>query len=307
MNAALLTLVFAATGPSLSIEASAQELLQYDHVVVKCVLRNTGDLSVTIDRRGGLLSDAIQVQELVGGEWKSLPSMEDQIGVPVIGLTPDPILESGSELAHFKCLFLTQTGFVFSSPAVIELRAVAQCSGTRIESEPLKIVVKKRQEQALVRIRDAVKDSPVEFTPGMSVDDKRRMVIESKRRGKFSCLGATWFDGTVGKNLVEIADIGGNLGKGVARLQLLSRLLNGTEPTGDDVIGYVRQEFDNPVDVEVALHVLGSQYQRHGDWTNLEKIFEALPDRSAEAYEWEAQVARRLIRVPRVVVQDGED
>lgn len=310
MNIAILTFALMASGPSLAIEASTHELLQFDHVVVKCVLRNDSDISITIDDWIRLFPDFVRVQMRVQGEWKPLRSMLSQVGVLELGPAPDPILESGAEYAQYGSFFLTGQDFIFSEPGTFEIRAVVKCSGNIIESNTIKFVVARRNARTLARIRDAVTDRPVSFTSGMSVEEKRKAVMASLRRGKFVNVGEisfNGFEGNMSENMSAIADVGGNLGKGIARLELLSRILSGQERTGEDVIGYVRQEFDNQVDAEVALHVLGRHYQKQKDWLNLAKIVDALPDRTIQVYAWESEVARRLQTVPRVVVPESAD
>jgi hypothetical protein len=294
----------------LTIEVSTHELLQFDHIVVKCVLRNDSIVSITIDDWLGLFPDFVRIEMREKQKWKPLRSMFSQVGTWELGPAPDPILEAGAEYAQYSSIFLEGQDFVFSKPGTFEIRAVARCSGNEIVSNAIKLVVARRDPRILARIRDAVTDTPVSFSPGMSLEEKRSAVINSRRRGKFVGLGAitfAGFEGNTSQNINAIADVGGNLGKGIGRLQLLSRILNGQEPTGEDVIGYVRQELDNQVDAEVALHVLGQHYKRHKDWLNLAQVVDALPDRTIQMYEWEKEIARRLQTVPRVVVPEFED
>lgn len=301
MNAVVLILCVLGADPSLVLTVGSEELLQCDHLVVKTVLRNDTELSVTIDRRGGFTDDSIRIESKLGGKWKSLGYMDEQFGVPAIGGVPDPILESGAVYAQYDVLMFTGKTLDFEKPGTYELRAAVSCSGNSIVSPTVKVVVKERDADSLERIKRSFRGVPFEIAPGMTPEEIKRRIILSHGDGKFGNLGATWFQGEVGEGLEELADVGGNLGAGIQRLQLLSRILEGIEPTGEDVIGYIRARM-NKVDAEVALHVLGRRYEKKRDWDNLAKVVGALPDKSMMVYQWAGAVERARPTVPRVVV-----
>ena len=142
--------------------------------------------------------------------------------------------------------------FVFETPGTYELRAVAQCSGMRIESRPLTILVKQRDAASLERILKSVRGVPLEFTPDMTAEEKKRRILLSRGSDKFWKLGATEFEGEVGEGLQQLEDVGGNIASGVKNLTLMERILSGEERTGDDVLAYIRKRMD-PLNAEVAI------------------------------------------------------
>jgi hypothetical protein len=261
----------------LELTPNRTEVLSHDFVVVKSVIVNKSDLAVSIEHKAA--GPTIQFEIRSGSDCIPIRGMDDRKS-HAVRLSDPPLLDIDASYAEYDViLFDDKDQFVFNRPGPVELRAVVQLSGNRVESKPIVITVKRRAPSLIKQIEGV----------GISV----------------ATLGGQWLTSPLPDKVVALEDVGGTISDGIRNRQLIDRIARGEEKTGDDVVKYVRNRMA-PLDAEIGLALLGNHYLLKQDWERLAKVNEAFSENSWMKASWEASLEFHSRRPPTIIVLPEE-
>jgi hypothetical protein len=243
---------------------NAPEIKQRDHLLIKTVLLNNTGRDVSIERKDEHPGNLIHYQMRVGEDWKHLRPMSSWWGVAAIVSGPSPVLKPNATFAEYDSVHFVRDKlkelFVFEAPGEYQLRAYGWCDGKEIVSSPVKVIVRARTAEELMRIGQL-------------------------RSGEFALLNCKEDAYPLPAKLRALRDIGGSIGSGVRNRELIEHILAGDDPRPDDIVQHIRENMDS-IDAQFAFQTLGFEYRRKRDYGNLSRIVDELRDPSHNVLSW---------------------